>query len=166
MSSLHTFGYKATCPLANFRAVESGREIHGIDLAYLVDKSTATLGETLKFTIWVLNATAHTLTDINIQLRSFTNEQMQPLQFLTRPTDREMTGRTLLPGRSLNLALTYMVDSADLEYEGLIISALQAELTSPEHGLLRSECDAWTFTTPARALHMKTRISAGGGWDL
>lgn len=128
--------------LAGFRQSGTGEDIDGISLVYLVDKDVAGAGELLTFTAWILNGTSETLTDVCLRLRSLQNGRADWLQYTSQPSATELAGRVLGPRRSLHYTLSYRVTQEDVTHEDVIISALQAELTSPRDGRIHSECDA------------------------
>lgn len=130
-------------PLAGFSQSQGDPEFPGINMTYVADKHTADVGETITFTAWILNSTSEKLTEVNLNLRSFTNSRLDSLQYTTQPEPSEITDRVLPPRRSLSLNFTYVVEAGDVQHAGLLISALQANLLSPSQGRLHSECDAW-----------------------
>lgn len=136
-----TIQLDAQCPLASFTQAD-GVEVPGISLVYLVDQVSAGTREHLRFTAWILNGTPETLTGVELQLRSFTNDALDQLTYLTQPEPQELKGRTLGPRQSLRFPFSYITSPKDLEGDGLLISALQAELNFPATGRLYSECDA------------------------
>lgn len=147
MSSCNVQPDVEQCPRAGFSLRGSIDEASGIHFIHLVDRPMAEVGELLTYTTSILNATSETLTNVCLQLRSFTNEQMVSLPYATQPSAKELTACVLGPCQSLTYSFTYMVTTRDALSPGLIISALQAELTSPSMGQLYSECDATTYTT-------------------
>ncbi|MGP9502749.1 hypothetical protein ACT3TS_11115 [Specibacter sp. AOP5-B1-6] len=129
-------------PLVAPALAGSRRDVPEVALVYLADRTEAAVGETVRFTAWLLNATDETLTDISLLPRSLTNGRLDHLAYATTPTAAELSGRTLGPRQCLSFTLTYKPTSTDALDDGLIISALQAELSSPRYGRMRSECDA------------------------
>lgn len=129
-----------------FSARDSTLEVPGLSLVHLVNKSTAGAGDKLLFTAWILNSTNETLTDVNLIMRSFTNESLEQLQYDTQPSEKLLKGRVLGPRQSLQYSFTYRVLPGDIADSGLMVSALGAELTSSVRGRLISECDAIVAT--------------------
>ncbi|ALV47844.1 hypothetical protein MB46_19410 (plasmid) [Arthrobacter alpinus] len=141
-ADLQSLGMDLYPPLAGFRQPGSDEDIEGISLVYLVDKDVAGAGELLTFTAWILNGTSDTLTDVCLRLRSLRNGGLDWLEYTSQPSDKDLAGRVLGPRRSLHYTLTYLVTQEDVTHADVIISALQAELTSPRAGRINSECDA------------------------
>ncbi|SEF12593.1 conserved repeat domain-containing protein [Arthrobacter alpinus] len=138
------------CPLATFSQTGSSDEVQGIHFIHSVDKAVANAGEILTFTTWILNATSKTLANVCLHPLSFTNEHMEALRYSTEPPREHRNGRVLGPHGALTYAFTYLVAERDIHQSGFIISALQAKLTAPGLGTLRSECDAIISTTLPR----------------
>lgn len=130
-------------PLVAPARAESQRDVPEVALVYLADPAEAAVGETVKFTAWLLNSTDETLTDISLLLRSLTNGRLDHLAYATTPTAAELSGRTLGPRQSLNFTLTYTATAADASGDGPLLSALRTELSSPSHGRLVNESDAY-----------------------
>jgi len=130
------------CPMAGFFAREGAIEVAGISLVHMAEHDAAKAGNLITFTAWILNATSEVLMDVSLNLRSFTNEQGDRLEYRTKPEAAELTGRTLGPRRALKYHFSYEVTNRDVEEPGLLISALRADLMTPSKGRIFSECDA------------------------
>ena len=142
MSKHHPSFNDFPCPLASFTALGLNVEVPGLYMVYASDKATARHGDLLSFSVWIMNSTPETLTDVTVILRSLTNGEMERLEYTTQPHQDALTGGTLGPVGALNHILTYEVTLADANYGDTLISALQVELISPTRGKLVSECDA------------------------
>lgn len=122
---------------------ETSLEVPGISMVHLVDKSVAFPGDRVFFTVWILNATTETLTDVTLALRSFSNSSLENIQYETQPIERLLKRRTLGPRQSLQYSFSYQITTKDADESGFLISALSADLTSEVMGRLSSECDAF-----------------------
>ena len=142
MSIRHDSHSHHPCAMAPFVTRKNAGEVSGLHLLHVADQVTAGVGDLLSFSVWVLNSTHEVLTDVTVRLRSFTNGEMETLQYTTRPNTDALAGGILNPMRALNHALTYEVTSKDAIHGDLLISAIQVELTSPVHGPLIGESDA------------------------
>lgn len=137
------------CPLAEFVASGTSDGIEGVSLVHLADSKLVQVGQVVTFTAWILNASSEVLTNVTVELGSFTNEANDTLVFDSQPTDAKLSSQTLLPGRALTHTFTYRVKAADTQHGGLLINALKVRMTSPDHGALVSECDAYSVATQA-----------------
>lgn len=131
-------------PLAGFSPGHAQPAVPGIHLLYSVDKPTARVGETLTFTAWIVNSTDEALSEVSLSPRSFTNDHLEYLDYTAQPLHHELGGHTVGPQQTLHLTWSFTVTPSDGQAHGLLISALQARVSSPRFGPLISECDAYS----------------------
>lgn len=131
-------------PIAGFSPGHEQPAVPGIHLLYSVDKPTARVGETLTFTAWIVNSTDESLSEVSLSPRSFTNDHLEYLEYTVQPLPHELGGHTVGPQQTLHLAWSFRVTPPVGLAHGLLISALQARVSSPRFGSLVSECDAYS----------------------
>ncbi|WP_423183911.1 DUF7507 domain-containing protein [Arthrobacter sp. NyZ413] len=120
-----------------------------IALIHFADRFTATTGETIAFTAWMLNDSRETLTGVSLIERSFTNANLENLSYDTGPHSEELRRGSLEPGESAELHFSYVVREEDVIHRGEIVNALQVRAVSSA-GVIWDECDATVQLYPKK----------------
>jgi hypothetical protein len=123
------------------RRSNDGADKPSIALIHFADRFTATTGETISFTAWILNDSREDLSEISLIRRSFTNANLENLNYDTGPRTQDLARESLAPGESVELHLTYVVREEDVIHRGEIVSAMQVRARSTS-GIIWDECDA------------------------
>ncbi|MFH5879876.1 hypothetical protein [Arthrobacter sp. NA-172] len=114
----------------------------GLRLLHFADKVTAVPGDTLSYSVWIINETGEDLTSVTLVPRSFTNSGLEDLSYATGPS--VLCFGPLPAGEQAECAFTYVVTENDRSHTGELISAMAVEAVTASGRSLWDEYDAIT----------------------
>lgn len=93
-----------------------------VGVVYFADRDEASPGDTITFTLWVINGAEEVVAEVIVLPRSFTNAGMESLTYTSAATT--LSSGPLSPGETWRVSFTYEVTANDSECGGELISAM------------------------------------------
>lgn len=128
---------------------------HGLKLLTCCSTASASQGEQIIASIYILNVGLEVLQDVRLVPRQFSNADMTELAYSSFPCEEELSIETMLPGTHRGWICRYQVTAADVLSGGPIISSLAATAITSDGDAVRDECD----------LILEVRWSGDDDWD-